>query len=247
MGLARRLGVARDTVRRWVRAGWVTTRRDAEGHHVIWADASELRRLRELHRLPRNGDRRGPGRIEEAEAPPGAVECRWPGSRRAGPPHHALGGHYGWNIEITFRECKQVVGAGQQQVRFIWANIGAFHVCLWTFTMTEAWAWGRKDGGVGGPLGLAVGQRRHAARATRTSGGRGVVNCWARRFVRFYAPGRPRRKFRPPPKGCSAWPHDIYILPESTVYNESREYLVRWEAWHVLDGWAYVAREAELG
>jgi hypothetical protein len=30
-------------------------------------------------------------------------------------------------------------------VRFIWANIGAFHICLWTFTMTEAWAWGRKD------------------------------------------------------------------------------------------------------
>ena len=64
-----------------------------------------------------------------------------------------------FSLEITFRECKEVVGAGQQQVRFIWANIGAFHVCLWTFTMTEAWAWGRTDGGVGGPLGLAVGQR----------------------------------------------------------------------------------------
>jgi hypothetical protein len=50
-----------------------------------------------------------------------------------------------FGLEITFRECKQVVGAGQQQVRFIWANIGAFHVCLWTFTMTEAWAWGRED------------------------------------------------------------------------------------------------------
>jgi SRSO17 transposase len=46
-------------------------------------------------------------------------------------------------LETAFRDCKQVVGAGQQQVRFIWANIGAFHVCLWTFTMTEAWAWGR--------------------------------------------------------------------------------------------------------
>jgi hypothetical protein len=50
-----------------------------------------------------------------------------------------------FSLEITFRECKQVVGAGQQQVRFLWANIGAFHVCLWTFTMTEAWAWGRKE------------------------------------------------------------------------------------------------------
>jgi hypothetical protein len=50
-----------------------------------------------------------------------------------------------FSLEITFRECKQVVGAGQQQVRFIWANIGAFHICLWTYTMTEAWAWGRKE------------------------------------------------------------------------------------------------------
>ena len=46
-------------------------------------------------------------------------------------------------LEITFRECKQVVGAGQQQVRFVWASVGAFHVCLWAFTMTEAWAWSR--------------------------------------------------------------------------------------------------------
>jgi hypothetical protein len=50
-----------------------------------------------------------------------------------------------FSLEIACRECKQVVGAGQQQVRFIWASIGAFHACLWTFTMTEAWAWGRGD------------------------------------------------------------------------------------------------------
>jgi DDE superfamily endonuclease len=49
-----------------------------------------------------------------------------------------------FSLEISFRECKQIVGAGQQQVRFLWANVGAFHVCLWTFTMTEAWAWGRQ-------------------------------------------------------------------------------------------------------
>lgn len=48
-------------------------------------------------------------------------------------------------LEITFRDLKEIVGAGRQQVRFVWANIGAFHVCLWTFTMTEAWAWGRPD------------------------------------------------------------------------------------------------------
>jgi DNA invertase Pin-like site-specific DNA recombinase len=53
MGLAKRLGVPRDTVRWWLRSGCLTARKDAEGHHVIWADASELRRLQELHRLPR--------------------------------------------------------------------------------------------------------------------------------------------------------------------------------------------------
>jgi hypothetical protein len=48
-------------------------------------------------------------------------------------------------LETTFRDCKEIVGAGQQQVRFVWANIGAFHICLWTFTMTEAWAWSRPE------------------------------------------------------------------------------------------------------
>jgi DDE superfamily endonuclease len=55
-----------------------------------------------------------------------------------------------FSLETTFRDCKEVVGAGQQQVRFVWANVGAFHVCLWTFTMTEAWAWGRSEEGLVG-------------------------------------------------------------------------------------------------
>jgi DDE superfamily endonuclease len=50
-----------------------------------------------------------------------------------------------FSLAVTFRECKHVVGAGQQQVRFIWANVGSFHVCLWTFTLTEAWAWCRNE------------------------------------------------------------------------------------------------------
>jgi hypothetical protein len=51
-----------------------------------------------------------------------------------------------FSLEVAFRDCKEIVGAGQQQVRFVWANVGAFHVCLWAFTMTEAWAWGRPAG-----------------------------------------------------------------------------------------------------
>ena len=48
-----------------------------------------------------------------------------------------------FSLEITFRDVKEVVGAGQQQVRFLRANVGAFHICLWTFSLTEAWAWPR--------------------------------------------------------------------------------------------------------
>jgi hypothetical protein len=55
-----------------------------------------------------------------------------------------------FSLETTFRDCKDVVGAGQQQVRRVRASVGAFHVCLWTFTMTEAWAWGRSTDGLVG-------------------------------------------------------------------------------------------------
>ena len=53
-----------------------------------------------------------------------------------------------FSLEITFREVKEVVGAGQQQTRFHGANVGAFHVCLWTFTATEGWAWHRDGEGL---------------------------------------------------------------------------------------------------
>jgi hypothetical protein len=36
-----------------MRVGWLNLRKDDDGHAVIWADADELRRLRELRRLPR--------------------------------------------------------------------------------------------------------------------------------------------------------------------------------------------------
>ena len=51
--LARHLGISRDTIRSWVRLGWVTARCDTQGHHIIWADETELVRLGELHQLRR--------------------------------------------------------------------------------------------------------------------------------------------------------------------------------------------------
>jgi DDE superfamily endonuclease len=48
-------------------------------------------------------------------------------------------------LETMFRDVKDVVGAGQQQVRFVEASVGSFHLCLWTFTLTEWWAWERPE------------------------------------------------------------------------------------------------------
>jgi hypothetical protein len=55
-----------------------------------------------------------------------------------------------FSLEVTFRDVKNLVGAGQQQVRRVRASVGGFHMCLWTFTMTEAWAWGRDTDGLVG-------------------------------------------------------------------------------------------------
>lgn len=55
-----------------------------------------------------------------------------------------------FSLEIAERDLQEVVGAGQQQVRLVRASVGAFHVCLWTFTVTEAWAWKRAAKGLVG-------------------------------------------------------------------------------------------------
>ena len=55
-----------------------------------------------------------------------------------------------FSLEAAFRDCQGVVGAGQQQVRFVWANGGAFPMCLGTLVMTEAWAWSRGASGLVG-------------------------------------------------------------------------------------------------
>lgn len=46
-------------------------------------------------------------------------------------------------IEQDFHDVKEVEGAGQQQVRHLWANIGAWHLNLWVHTLVELWAWNK--------------------------------------------------------------------------------------------------------
>jgi DDE superfamily endonuclease len=47
--------------------------------------------------------------------------------------------------EETFKDEKEVWGAGQQQLRNIDANVGAFNLNCWMYSLTEAWAWDRPD------------------------------------------------------------------------------------------------------
>jgi hypothetical protein len=46
-------------------------------------------------------------------------------------------------IEQTFHDVKEVEGAGQQQLRHLWANLAAWNLNLWAHTLVELWAWSR--------------------------------------------------------------------------------------------------------
>jgi hypothetical protein len=46
-------------------------------------------------------------------------------------------------IEQTNKDVKEVWGAGQQQLRNVHANVGAFNLNAWMHTVVETWAWER--------------------------------------------------------------------------------------------------------
>lgn len=48
-------------------------------------------------------------------------------------------------IEQTFKDVKEVWGAGQQQVRNVYSNEACFNLNLWMYTLVEAWAWSRPE------------------------------------------------------------------------------------------------------
>jgi hypothetical protein len=48
-------------------------------------------------------------------------------------------------IEQNFHDVKEVHGAGQQQVRHIFANVAVFHLNLWLQTLIELWAWDQPE------------------------------------------------------------------------------------------------------
>ena len=56
--LAEHLKVPKETLHRWRRVGWVQGRKhdDSRGRWILWADADELERLRQLRSCPRTWD-----------------------------------------------------------------------------------------------------------------------------------------------------------------------------------------------
>jgi hypothetical protein len=46
-------------------------------------------------------------------------------------------------LEQVFHDDKEVHGAGQQQLRHVWANVGAWNLIGWWHTLVELWAWSR--------------------------------------------------------------------------------------------------------
>lgn len=46
-----------------------------------------------------------------------------------------------WAIEEHFHDVKEVWGAGQQQVRNVWSNLGCWHLNQWLFTLAELSCW----------------------------------------------------------------------------------------------------------
>ena len=49
-----------------------------------------------------------------------------------------------WAIEEHFHDVKDVCGAGQQQVRNVWSNIGCWNLNQWVFTLVELATWDSK-------------------------------------------------------------------------------------------------------
>jgi DDE superfamily endonuclease len=48
-------------------------------------------------------------------------------------------------LEQVFHDVKEVHGAGQQQLRHVWANVGAWNLIGWWQTLVELWAWKRSQ------------------------------------------------------------------------------------------------------
>jgi hypothetical protein len=119
-------------------------------------------------------------------------------------------------IEQTFKDVKEVWGAGQQQVRNIHSNQGCFNLNLWLYSLVETWAWGKPEEdlversacrGTGSRDGLRIrtSVRQCSVRSCRWKSKR---LCWA---------GRRRRECVRWPNVCSTEQPESHVRPGSTI------------------------------
>lgn len=99
-----------------------------------------------------------------------------------------------FSIETCFRDVKEIVGAGQQQVRKLSTNVGSFHVCLWAYVLTEMGLEACVSG-----LGQTSGWHRRGtavlvAPATQTNAAHFAWKSWAKQFERLYLREQTKRK-----------------------------------------------------
>jgi hypothetical protein len=98
-------------------------------------------------------------------------------------------------IEQVFHDVKEVWGAGQQQVRNVWANIAAWHLNLWLFTLVELWSWNKSAKELthrdDSPWDDATRRPSHADRRKALQ-----AECLAEELTHALPAGRIPRKFR---------------------------------------------------
>jgi hypothetical protein len=46
-----------------------------------------------------------------------------------------------WAIEEVFHDVKEIWGAGEQQVRNVWSNVGCWNLCCWLYSLVELECW----------------------------------------------------------------------------------------------------------
>ena len=98
-------------------------------------------------------------------------------------------------IEQTFKDVKEVWGAGQQQVRNVYASIGAFTVNLVLYSVVEAWAWGRAEEALV-DRSRVRGTARSVGRRMRTSGRRCNAKSSGKKSKRLWGRRAKREEFQ---------------------------------------------------
>ena len=105
-------------------------------------------------------------------------------------------------MELVFHDVKEVHGAGQQQLRHVWANVGAWNLIGWWHTLVELWAWDTAAVLVAGPERLAVGQARASSVACQSLSGVTSRGVTGRIFVATVSGGLE----------CRNWPVDPALV-----------------------------------